>query len=75
MGGISSGEMMTPDKVRELVENIGKTADDAESAHGQEDDLYATILQAIADGKCVDAQTCAIEALKTVDIKFPRWCA
>ena len=48
---------------------------DPEAAHSREDDLYESVLRAIADGLATDPVAMAKEALKTKDIEFPRWCA
>ncbi len=53
---------------------IRAIADDDESAHGEEDELRARVLQAIADG-ATDPAALAAEVLKTRDIEFSRWCA
>lgn len=66
---------MTPDDVKQKVETIRASSDDAESAHSMEDELYENILTAIRDGTIVDAVKCCEEALKTKELKFPRWCA
>lgn len=66
---------MTVDDVKEMVANIAILAGDAEAAHSAEDDLHQDVLRAIANGDCDDPKSCAAEALKTLDIKFERWCA
>lgn len=67
--------MMTISVVRERLKRISDCAGDDEIAHGEEDQLYADLLQAIADGSCDDPQACAAEALKTKNMEFVRWCA
>ena len=52
-----------------------KGCGDHESLHAAEDDLYLSLLKAIAKGSCEDPQGCAKEALKTQKLKFERWCA
>ena len=47
---------------------------DPETAHSDEDALYRTVLQAIADGH-PDAQRLAQAALQTQTGGFSRWCA
>lgn len=47
---------------------------DDEAAHGKEDSLREDVLRAIADGH-PDARGLAVEALKTSEINFSRWCA
>lgn len=54
------------------IEAIG--ADDAEAAHGLEDDLYRSVLSAIAHG-APDAAELANAALYSQLCSFPRWCA
>jgi hypothetical protein len=66
---------MTPDDVRERLEEIVTNARDPEAAHGMEDDLRAAVLQAIAEGSCTDPVEAARLALRTSDIDFPRWYA
>lgn len=56
------------------VERIRAMAGDDESAHSAEDRLHVRVLMAIAAG-ADNAQDLAIEALKTHDIEFARWCA
>lgn len=66
--------MMTVDDVREFVEDIRHAADDDEVAHSMEDELYVAVLEAIANG-ADNPEKLAVEALKTLDIEFNRWCA
>lgn len=66
---------MTPRKVKAEVGRIRKMADDDESAHCAEDDLYLNVLAAIAEGRCADPAACAAEAVKTKGIDFHRWHA
>jgi len=63
---------MTVDDVRERVENIRQAAFDDEVAHGMEDELYAEVLKAIANG-ADSPEKLAAEALKTEKIEFSRW--
>ena len=67
---------MTVDDVRAKVAEIDAIKNDDERAHSMEDDLYADVLNDIAEGmsgRC--AAALAAEALKTVRIDFARWCA
>lgn len=66
---------MTIDEIRERVEIIRGLSDDPERAHGVEDELHQAVLDAIAKGLCVDPAACAAEALKTLELAFPRWYA
>lgn len=59
--------------VRNRVAKIKRKYDD-ESKHADEDELYADVLQAIADG-APDAAKLARAALKTKDLNFSRWFA
>jgi len=67
--------MMKSSDVRKCVREIAVDASDAEKAHGREDELWFTVLNAIASGKCEDPKSCAREALKTRLIDFDRWRA
>lgn len=60
--------------VNAQVEKIKTMADDPEAAHSEEDKLHQTVLLAISQG-CSWPCACANAALKTREIKFPRWCA
>jgi hypothetical protein len=68
------GKIMTKNEVKQRVKDIKDNADDYESAHSMEDDLYQDVLNAIAEG-AEDAVGLAKEALKTTKINFPRHCA
>jgi hypothetical protein len=59
----------------EEVERFSSVHDD-EVAHSKEDDLHQAVLRHIAD-HCSDLECreLAIAALKTIDLKFSRWCA
>lgn len=61
--------------VRTRVEKIEAMKGDDEMAHAEEDELFADLLSAIANGTCQNPAECAREALRTRDIKFARWCA
>lgn len=65
---------MTIDDVRKRVEAIRQVAEaeDDETAHGMEDELYAEVLKAIANG-ADNPDKLASEALKTEKIEFFRW--
>ncbi len=65
---------MTVDDVIQRVAEINAERNDDEMAHSDEDSLHQDVLVAISNG--VDnAQELALEALKTLDISFARWCA
>lgn len=65
---------MTVEEIRKAVEEIAAEARDFEVAHGDEDSLHVSVLEAIAAG-APNAQELAREALKTLDLKFARYCA
>lgn len=65
---------MTTEEIQKRVAEIAAMSGDPESAHSAEDTLHQDVLQAIADGAAAPA-TLALEALKTWEIGFPRWCA
>lgn len=61
--------------VKQLVElTINNAKSDSELAHSNEDLLYWSVLDAVANGN-PNAVEMAKEALKTKEIDFPRWCA
>jgi hypothetical protein len=66
---------MTTADVQAAVERIRSLAHDDESAHVEEDNLYVSVLQAIADGTAEDPAGMAALALEATDIKFSRWYA
>lgn len=65
---------MTPQDVRGRVIEVATQVQDPEAAHSDEDKLLADVLQAIADG-ADDPSALAREALRSLEIRFPRWCA
>lgn len=64
---------MTPEHVRNAVEHIHGLAHDAEAAHGMEDGLHKSVLEAIAQG-AKQPRLLASLALATEYIEFGRWC-
>ena len=63
------------DDVKQLVELIIKNAkSDPKLAHSNEDSLYWSVLDAVANGN-PNAVEMAKEALKSKEIEFARWCA
>lgn len=50
-------------------------AESHEVAHIAEDQLFAEVLAAIAEGTCDDPQACARAALTSAWIQFERGCA
>ncbi|GAA0972808.1 hypothetical protein Q7689_00470 [Nocardiopsis tropica] len=65
---------MTPQDVASRVNYVNNLRGDDEVAHSEEDDLYADVLQAIADGADSPAALARV-ALGTKSINFNRWCA
>jgi hypothetical protein len=65
---------VTVETIRAAVKAIAEAADDPENAHGREDGLWLTVLEAIAGG-APEAAELASEALKTKKIEFSRWYA
>ncbi len=53
---------------------IKGVAADFEVAHDSEDELHVAVLREVAAGN-PEAREMAREALKTLDIDFPRYCA
>ena len=68
--------MMTVEDINKSVQEIANSTGDPEMAHSMEDGLFVEVLTAIAEGKHpLDATKLAEAALKTREIRFPRWCA
>ncbi len=65
---------MTVELVKKRVSEIDAIKDDDEAAHSREDSLWYSVLRAIANGSDF-AKELAVEALKTEQIDFQRWCA
>ncbi len=65
---------MTVELVRKRVSEVDAVKDDDEAAHSREDSLWYDVLSAIANGSDC-AKELAVEALKTEQINFQRWCA
>lgn len=67
--------MTIDDVANKLVAiTLADHAGDDEAAHGLEDDLYSSVLSAIAHG-APNAQALANLALRTKLLDFKRWCA
>lgn len=60
--------------VVEEVSMIKGAKDDFECAHSDEDELHVAVLKEVAAGN-PEAREMAREALKTLEIDFPRYCA
>lgn len=69
-------DTMNVERVRARIADIAKEAKngDSERAHSREDKLFEDVLQAIADG-CEAPSVLAREALESIKLDFPRWCA
>ena len=65
---------MKVDEVIQRVEAVRMAAGDEEGAHLREDELWADVLVAIANG-ADDAMSLAQAALRTKAMAFQRWCA
>ena len=63
---------MTVDDVKRGLDSVRKEKY-AHGAHVAQDELYESLLRAIADGTCEDPAGCAAEALKVLDIPFSRY--
>ena len=60
---------MTPAEVRAAVLEVARRArTDREVAHALQDELWLSLLRAIADGACDDPAACCREAAKTADL-------
>lgn len=69
---------MTTEIVQHRVMQVKVSMGDPESAHSMEDQLHKDVLVAIAFKDDLDEATrraLAKEALKTLPLDFPRWCA
>lgn len=67
---------LTEEEVTEELVHIAGERYDDECAHSDEDDLHKDVLASIAQHSSDDwARGLARAALKTLDIKFSRWCA
>lgn len=71
-GKVYPKENLTIQDVIDAVEHIRRKRINAEEAHMMEDQLYIDVLEAIADGFAEDPKKMAAEALKAVEIDFPR---
>ena len=68
--------MLSIESVKQQVNLIKEKAGDPEHAHCLEDDLYLEVLE-YATKHCSDVvvRAMAIEAIKTQETDFERWCA
>lgn len=65
---------MKLEDIKKAVKEIEEIKEDDEAAHMEQDDLYRSIIKAIAEGKTVTPEM-AQEALKVEEIDFSRWYA
>lgn len=69
---------ITVEEVKKIVNSLanGMNADwaDYEDMHIEEDEMYEDVLRAIAEGD-PHSKSLAREALKSKNVKFPRWYA
>lgn len=65
---------MTIEQVLDRIKELEGRLDDDEKAHAYEDKFHHDVLKAIAAG-AENAQELAGLALKTLELKFERWCA
>lgn len=65
--------ILAVEEVRRRVELLRETAGDSEVAHAIEDEIHVTVLRAVAAGGTNSVEL-ALEALKTLEIQFNRWC-
>lgn len=68
---------MTLDHIHQVIQQISKSKNDSERAHGLESLLWSEVLEAIAKDKLEDCspQEAASLALKASRVKFARWMA
>jgi hypothetical protein len=65
---------MTPEYVAKQIEDLKSLVGLKDgTAHEVEDAIYLEVLKSIASGTCPDPAGCAREALKSRDMRFPRW--
>lgn len=62
----------TAEEIRLRLMEIIQRRSEPDVAHGLEDDLHQDTLKAIAAG-APNARELAAEALKSMEIEFPRW--
>lgn len=64
----------TIETIQQVINRIQDLAEsDYEAAHGLEDSLLLSVLEAIANGT-ENPQELAAEAIKVVEIEYPRYC-
>lgn len=66
--------MITTEIVKTRVNHIKLNLHDNEACHGYEDNLWRSVLESIAEG-AKNPKELAIEALKTQELDFHRWCS
>ena len=74
LGLTDKGEKFSVEEVRRIITGI--VLSDPQEAHSEEDGLWEAVLAAIANGTYIgEVAELAREALKTLDLHFPRWYA
>ena len=66
-------DVIDPAWVEGVVRHIREVSDDAARAHSLEDWLHQVVLHRMASGDCRGHSACAMEAIQTLHLKFPRW--
>ncbi len=66
---------MTLEYIQDQLKHLEAIKGDDETAHSEEDKLYRSVLQYIADNSVTKFGRLADEALKAGEIDFCRWCA
>jgi hypothetical protein len=67
--------MITRLDIRKKIGEIAGEMDDPETAHSLEDELYQLVLETIVSKNTDDVLGLCLEALKTKQMDFPRWCS
>lgn len=71
---VPGGKWLTPNELRDLLQEYGKA--DPEAGHAFIDDLMRAALEAIRDAEPgIEAQKLAAAVLYADTADFPRWCA
>lgn len=67
---------ITVAQIEARVAEVARLAEtDNEAAHGEEDAIFVDLVQAIAEGRCIDPGACARAALLVCDLNYTRWYA
>lgn len=71
--GKRMNDEITVESIRQRIQHIERIQNDDEAAHVLEDELYLSVLTAIAEGKCDNPMQFAQEAIKCCEIDMQRW--